>query len=62
MKVLNSSINSIEYEDLMASCEFSKEDQQMIESVEFKVRRNLSKYPFGIGMTLKDRVKLMREV
>jgi hypothetical protein len=35
MKVVNSSINTKEYMDLLDSCEFSKENQRMIESVQF---------------------------
>ena len=62
LKVANSSINSMEYESLMESCQFSLENQKMIEDVHFLVRRNLEKYPFTVGMTLTDRVKLMREV
>ena len=52
----------MEYENLMENCKFSEENQKMIEDVHFLVRRNIDKYPFSVGMTLADRVKLMREV
>jgi hypothetical protein len=44
LKIENSFILSSK--SLLKNCNFSKENQKMIEKIEFSVRRNLEKYPF----------------
>ena len=46
---------------ILKNCKFFKKDLN-IEKLEFCVRRNLNDYPFGVFMTLDQRVELMMKI